>query len=189
MSRSDRDSLRELLDSAKTLEDFSAIEDLIEEQERQRQEADKWIAATLGEVAEFFGLTVQAVKQWRMETPPVPGDHGRYPLKDIVAWRLGRLNGSTTLEAKRQADVESVRLVNEKRAMDNAIKRGTLIEREEVERDMALLWSRLVIRLQSIADKIANLVPAEQKPATKQRIEQEIHIMQKEFTDALEDLL
>ena len=73
--------------------------------------------------------------------------------------------------------------------MENAQKRGLLIEREEVERDMALLWSRLAARLVGIADRVTTLVPADLKVITKDRVEQEIRIIQKEFTDSLGDLI
>ena len=80
-------------------------------------------------------------------------------------------------------------LSRHKRAMENAQKRGLLIEREEVERDMALLWSRLAARLMGVADRVATLVPAEIKVTTKDRVEQEIRIIQKEFIDSLGDLI
>jgi hypothetical protein len=188
MSKSDASYLSELLASADTPEDLRAIEELIAEQEQTETLRGKWVCRTLAEVAEFFGLAVQTVKQWRMESPAMPGSDGQYPLREIVQWRLNKLAGSSVLDAKRQADLESIRLVNEKRAMENAHKRGLLIEREEVERDMSLLWSRLAARLTGIADRIATIVPAEMKGTAKERVEQEIRIIQKEFVDSLGDL-
>jgi hypothetical protein len=54
---------------------------------------------------------------------------------------------------------------------------------------MALLWSRLAARLVGIADRVTTLVPADLKVTTKDRVEQEIRIIQKEFTDSLGDLI
>jgi hypothetical protein len=189
LSRSDASYLAELLASAESPEDLQAVEELLAEHEQGEKTRDKWVCRTLAEVAEFFGLAVQTVKQWRMESPAMPGAEGRYPLRDIVQWRLNKLAGSTVLDAKRQADLESIKLVNDKRAMENAQKRGLLIEREEVERDMALLWSRLAARLVGVADRVATIVPAEIKATTKERVEQEIRIIQKEFLDSLGDLI
>lgn len=189
MSKKDVNYLAELLASAESPEDLQAVEELLAEQEQAEKTRDKWTCKTLAEVAEFFGLAVQTVKQWRMESPAMPGSEGRYPLRDIVQWRISKLAGNTVLDAKRQADLESIRLVNDKRAMENAQKRGLLIEREEVERDMALLWSRLAARLMGVADRVATLVPAEIKVTTKDRVEQEIRIIQKEFVDSLGDLI
>jgi len=177
-----------LLDSADSPDDLQAIEDLLEAEER-RQHSTRWECRTLAEVAEFFGLAVQTVKQWRTESPPMPGVEGRYPLQQIVAWRLAKLQSNSTSDAKKLAEVEAIRLVNERRTMENAHKRGLLIEREEIERDMSLLWSRLSARLQGIGERIAALVPAEMKATTKQRVEQEVRVIQKEFTDGLEELV
>ena len=180
--------LLELLDSADSADDLQAIEDLLEAEER-KQHSTRWECRTLAEVAEFFGLAVQTVKQWRTESPPMPGTEGRYPLQQIVAWRLAKLQSNSTSDAKKLAEVEAIRLVNERRTMENAHKRGLLIEREEIERDMSLLWSRLSARLQGIGERIAALVPAEMKATTKQRVEQEVRVIQKEFTDGLEELV
>lgn len=189
MSESDASYLAELLASADTPEDLQAVEQLLAEQEARQSQRPKWTATTLAEVAEFFGLALQTVKQWRTESPPMPGGDGGYPMKEVVAWRLAKLQNNSTSDAKKLAEVESIRLVNERRQMENAHKRGLLIEREEIERDMSLLWSRLSARLQGIPDRISTLVPAEIKATAKQRVEQEIHVIQKEFTDSLGELL
>ena len=54
--------LLELLDSADSADDLQAIEDLLEAEER-KQHSTRWECRTLAEVAEFFGLAVQTVKQ------------------------------------------------------------------------------------------------------------------------------
>jgi hypothetical protein len=174
LSESDASYLAELLASADTPDDLQAVEQLLAEQEARRAQQPKWTAATLAEVAEFFGLALQTVG---------------YPLKEVVAWRLAKLQSNSTSDAKKLAEVEAIRLVNERRTMENAHKRGLLIEREEIERDMSLLWSRLSARLQGIGERIAGLVPAEMKATTKQRVEQEVRVIQKEFTDGLEELV
>jgi phage terminase Nu1 subunit (DNA packaging protein) len=179
-----------LLDSADSPDDLQAIEDLLEAEER-RQHSTRWECRTLAEVAEFFGLAVQTVKQWRTESPPMPGTEGRYPLQQIVAWRLAKATGnaSTTSEEKRQAEIEQIRLQSEKRRIENAKKRGELIERVEIERDMALLWSRLVSRLQSLPEKLARLAPDAAKAETLRLATNEIDIARREFCDSLEDLV
>jgi phage terminase Nu1 subunit (DNA packaging protein) len=161
------------------------------EAEERKQHSTRWECRTLAEVAEFFGLAVQTVKQWRTESPPMPGTEGRYPLQQIVAWRLAKATGnaSTTSEEKRQAEIEQIRLQSEKRRIENAKKRGELIERVEIERDMALLWSRLVSRLQSLPEKLARLAPDAAKAETLRLATNEIDIARREFCDSLEDLV
>jgi len=47
----------------------------------------------------------------------------------------------------------------------------------------------LAARLQGIGERVAGLVPQEIKATTKERVEQEIRVIQKEFTDGLGDLI
>lgn len=180
--------LTELLASAETTEDFEAIEQLIEEEE-ERSRPKKWNARTLAEVAEFFGLALQTVKQWRIETPPMPGIEGAYPLQEIVAWRFAKLNQSATSEQKRQAEIEQIKLANDKRRMENDKRRGQLIDREEIERDMAIIWSRLAARMAALPEKVARLLPDAAKQTSMRLVQQEIDVARKEFVDSLEDLV
>jgi phage terminase Nu1 subunit (DNA packaging protein) len=179
--------LSELLDSAQTPDDLAAIEELLAEEE-QRQEGGKWIARTLGEVADFFGLAKPTVNAWRTEVPPMPGEPGRYPLNEIVAWRLGKVQASPTAEAKRVAEIEHIKLANEKRRMENDLRRGQLIEREEIERDMSLIWSRLAARLANLPERVSRLLPDSAKSAGAKLVAQEIETARREFADSLEDL-
>ena len=85
--------------------------------------------------------------------------------------------------------MEQIGLPSEKRRIENAKKRGELIERVEIERDMALLWSRLVSRLQSLPEKLARLAPDAAKAETLRLATNEIDIARREFCDSLEDLV
>lgn len=99
MSRNDATYLAELLASAETPEDLAAIEQLLAEQEARTAAVGKWRARTLAEVAQFFGLAVQTVKQWRTESPPMPGGDGGYDLSEVVRWRLAKLQNSGAMDA------------------------------------------------------------------------------------------
>jgi hypothetical protein len=54
---------------------------------------------------------------------------------------------------------------------------------------MALLWSRLVSRLQSLPEKLARLAPDAAKAETLRLATNEIDIARREFCDSLEDLV
>ncbi len=126
-------SLKELLESADTPEDLAAVEELIAELEASRPESSRWSVETLGEVAEFFGLAVQTVKQWRTETPQMPGQPGAWPLPEIVRWRLAKLAGSDLATAKKQADLELQLVAVEQKKLDLARQKAELVELSEVE--------------------------------------------------------
>lgn len=180
--------LAELLASAETEEDLQAIEQLIAEHESQTA-INKWTAKTLQEVAQFFGMATQTVKGWRTESPPMPGKEGAYPLNEIAIWRLQKAQLSATTEVKREAEIEHIKLANEKRRMENALRRKQLIEREEVERDMALIWSRLAARLANLPERISRLLPDAAKSAAAKMVTQELETARREFADSLEDLI
>lgn len=91
MQNTERDYLRNLIEQATTPEELKAANDLLREW-KAKQVGDRWHVKTLGEVAEFFGLHAQTVKQWRTETPPMPGEEGRWDLQAIVLWRFQKLN-------------------------------------------------------------------------------------------------
>ena len=49
---------------------------------------DTYVASTLRDVAEFFGVQEQTVRQWRMRADPMPGEPGRWDLSRITLWRI-----------------------------------------------------------------------------------------------------
>lgn len=46
-----------------------------------------WYIGSLWEIAEFFGVSVQTICNWRKKArEPMPGTHGRYYIPEIVQW-------------------------------------------------------------------------------------------------------
>lgn len=129
--------MKELIASAATPEDLQAVAELLAEAEshtaQQAASRDKWEVATLGDVAGFFGLQTQTVKQWRTESPPMPGQEGAWPLPAIVRWRHQKLTQSDIRTAKQQADLELQQVAVEQKRLDLARQKGELVELSEVE--------------------------------------------------------
>lgn len=176
MSKEKLASLNELLLSAETEEDLLALEQLMSEcgehpeaQDQPPQPQTKavgsggarWVASTLSEVAEFFGLAVQTVKQWRTESPPMPGDRGNYPLNEIVKWRERKLSQSDLTAAKKQADLEAVKVTTEQRRLELAKDRGEVVEIAEVERWAATALIECREMVMQLPQMIAGASPPE----------------------------
>ncbi len=53
-------------------------------------EPTAWTAETLQEVALFCGVAEATVRAWRISSPPMPGEPGRWHLPSITQWRLDR---------------------------------------------------------------------------------------------------
>lgn len=130
---------------------------------------------TLADVAAFFGVAVQTVKQWRMErADPMPGVEGRYPLDEITRWKLARVDRFTpTVEGEKEkpADVVAKHRA-ELLAIEVEQRRGELIEVDVVER----LISRHVAVHNTLADelkdKVLNLLPRSVTGDARKRVMQ-----------------
>lgn len=136
MSSIERSDLPGLLSLCQTPEDFAQYDlweaDVVAREAKQ----GKWIARTLGEVAEFLGVALQTVKQWRMETPAMPGDDGKYDLQQVVKWRLDKVLQSDLAAAKRQQDFELGKIQVETKQIELDREKGLILDRHDVE-----LWA------------------------------------------------
>ena len=95
LTSTETDSLADFLNSATSPEDLQAVEQLMEEAtaEKQRQTPtqsqrpksnDRWNVPRLADVAEFMGVALQTVKQWRTESNPMPGTPGEFNVADVA---------------------------------------------------------------------------------------------------------
>jgi hypothetical protein len=140
LSESGLSYLAELLASAESEQDLRAIEELIAEQESRTAQAGRWRARTLAEVAQFFGVATQTVKQWRTETPPMPGTEGAWDLSEIVRWKMDRLSGLTARSAKAMQDLERGKVKLQAEQLELEQLKASLVERADVEE-----WATIVL--------------------------------------------
>lgn len=135
------------------------IERLLEENEQPQR---RWTAASLSEVAAFFGLSTQTVKAWRTENPACPGsDPDGWPLDAITRWRHAKLTNSDVNTAQKEATLESTQLANDAKRLELAKERGELLERAAVE-----LWASQAIitfreTLMALSENLATSCPHE----------------------------
>lgn len=176
MSSIDDNSLKELIASAATPEDLQAVAELLAEAEshtaQQAASRDKWEVATLGDVAEFFGLQTQTVKQWRTESPPMPGQEGAWPLPDIVKWRHQKAVQSDVRTAKQQADLELQQVAVEQKRLDLARQKGELVALADVERTVA----EFVVIAREMALQLPESIAASSSPADREHARREAEV-------------
>ena len=101
---------------------------------RRSKERPSFVVATLAEVAEFFGVGINAVNDWRGQPEPMPGVNGCYDLSEIVKWKLGR--GRQTSGLREELTAADIRLKTAQaraKELDNDIAAGELVERRNVE--------------------------------------------------------
>ena len=123
----------------------------------------RWNVSTLSIVAEFFGVATSTVKGWRMESPPMPGSDGSWPLDAITRWRAAKITGSDLVTAQKQATLEATVLANDARRLGLEREKGELLARDDVERwvAQALISTREVFMSQP--ETLAIAMPPEHR--------------------------
>ena len=116
--------------------------------------------------------SVEVIRAWRKKNVR-PASNGNP--RSYSEARLALLKNQTLREAE----------LAEKYAIENAVRRGELVERADIERDLAVAMSRLVNRLNSLGTRCANLCPAELKVPVKNSIEETVRLALKEIAEDL----
>lgn len=123
-----------MIASAQTPEDLQAVADLIAEAERLQGSGAspaRWVVKTLGEVATFFGVEGQTVREWRSGANPMPGEQGQWDLSVITQWRCDRLKAlGANAKSAEEKEIELAILKEdlEKKRLANQMKSGALID-------------------------------------------------------------
>ena len=122
--------------------------------------ASRWTARTLGEVAAFFALQLQTVKEWRTGPDPMPGQEGAWPLDTIVAWRFAKLQFSLRrAEGKGTLETDQLEIANARSLIKLRNEAGALISREAAKAAVAQMFHRLRGQIEQLADILATSVP------------------------------
>lgn len=146
---------REQIEAAQTPEELAAL------LATHDASSGRWIAGTLSEVAEFFGVATTTVKGWRMEAPPMPGSDAGWPLDAITRWRHAKLTTSDIVTAQKQATLEATQLANEARRLELSKERGELLDRTDVERWAATALIEVREMLMQLPEILATSSPPE----------------------------
>jgi hypothetical protein len=151
--------LLDIVPSLVTIEDFKVWDGMIAELDAREASHDKWTASTLGDVAEFFGAALQTVKQWRMESPPMPGIPGNYPLPEITKWRRDKDMQSDLAAAKRQQDFELGKIQVETKQIELDREKALIVDRQDVELWAATALVELRESIMQLPEKLAASAP------------------------------
>ena len=156
------ETLQRLAQSAETPEQIESIRRLYEIHTEQAAD-DSHTVGTLAEVAAFFGLAESTVSQWTQRTPPVPGNPGSWPLREIVQWREAWLTQADLQARSRQQAFElgEVKLASER--LELAEKRRQLLDRDDVEH-----WAGVaMVEFRETVMQLKEMLTASAPPETK----------------------
>lgn len=109
---------------------------------------------TQDQAAALLGVTTRRLRQKESEdNPPPRSTEGGYPCIKYGEWLRRRDDLDITVERARVAKEQADKL-----EMENAVRRGELIEREDVDRGLGEVAMRVRARLLSLPSKAAPMV-------------------------------
>lgn len=186
MSNIDRQGLRELLLAAESPEDLAECDRLEQELQRAESESDRFLLRTLSEVAEFFGLDEHTIRTWRLKTPPMPGEAGRWPIKEIVRWRCDWIQQSDLAAAKRQQDFDLGAINLERERIELAKQKGEILDRADVELWAATALTELREGVMQLPEILAASAPQELKDFAREETDRHCRDLLEATTRRLE---
>ena len=163
MSSSELDYISDSINSAASPEDMQAAAELLAEEESKRALRDRFDLITLSEVGEFFGLDEQTIRTWRLKTPAMPGEPGRWPIKRIVQWRCEWIQQTDLAAAKRQQDFELGKIQVETKQIELDREKGLILDRQDVELFVATALVELRETIMQLPEKLAASAPQDLK--------------------------
>lgn len=116
-------------------------------------------------LARLFGVTMETLRQWRIDGLPDEGKTGksvRFDVRKAIAWRVQRAaNAETPDDSKaRKLKAEAERL-----EMQNAETRGELVRRDTVEREAREEAETLKQAMMNIPPRLAQILANESNAA------------------------
>lgn len=160
--------LRDLITSAETPDTLRAAEQLLLSLEAEQSRQAKWTCRTLQEVAEFFGVSLSSVKQWRIENPPMPGDESGYNLREIVQWRLLRQASSPLKDEQDRQRIAMGELRMEQQRIELEKLKGSLLSRQDVEEWATQAIIQFREAMMQIPQAVAQFAPVEYRTGIEQ---------------------
>lgn len=126
---------------------------------RPKSARKSFVVKTTVEVADFFGVTKQAVSQWIRANDPMPRQRGGYDLSKIAQWRSRQQAGNSLADELKLADIRLKTVQAQQKELDMEIQKGELIPSVDVERwaSMALIETREMVM--TLPELIATSTP------------------------------
>jgi hypothetical protein len=135
---------------------------------------------TLSDVAAVLGVQPQTVRAWRMESPPMPGEPGRYNLDEIEAWKNQRASRNETpgmaelnVESQRAELWRRLESVRGKRLKNDEFE-NSLIPVATLEQDLEILSSIINRKFERFHERCAARVAHITSPELTEGLSQEI---------------
>jgi hypothetical protein len=134
----------------------------------------QFIVKTLGDVAAFFDVALQTVKQWRVGADGMPGKPGAFDLAEITRWRIERekKNNRNAPEGSRKEQLEEAKLAIDvqKRKLQYDRLAGTLVDVDAVARLLERAIHEHNAQADQLHDRIEVLLPESLTTDERERV-------------------
>ncbi len=164
----DASYLQELLLSAETPEQLQHAERMLLQLEAEQAQQNRWRCDGLKHVAEFFGVSLSTVKQWRQESPPMPGDETGYDLREVVAWRIAKQAASPLREEKQRQEIELGEIRKQQQQIELDKLRGALVALSDVEEWATHAVVQFREAVMQIPQAVAQFAPVKHRKSIEQ---------------------
>jgi len=143
----------------------------------------KYSDRTLGDVADFFGVGLDAVKKWRSGPDPMPEKVGnRWPLDEIARWRLGRvLAPKETSEQRELLELRKLSAEVEAKEMALRQKAAALVDRTAAIATITEMFNRVRQRLLAAPEELASALPQSLRSEFVVELKHKMNLILKEF--------
>jgi hypothetical protein len=186
LTQSELNYISSSIDSASTPEDLQAAAELLEEAKQKVLPRDRFLLSTLSEVADCFGLDEHTIRTWRLKNPPMPGEPGQWPLKQIIKWRCDWIQQSDLAAAKRQQDFEMGAIQLERERNELAKEKGEIVQRTDVELWATVALTELREGIMQLPEMLAASAPQDLKDFTREETDRHCRDLLEATTRRLE---
>ncbi len=141
-------------------------------------------AKSLGQLASWFGVSVNTIKTGWRRSGDMPGREGAWPLAEILLWKLRRdvapaeteeaQTRRSSLDRKREADARKAEADASAKELKNSVAAGQLLHRADVEREMSEHIAVVRHTLTRIPAQLLPQLPKKLAHSTSEIVRQEI---------------
>ena len=130
---------------------------------RPKSKRRSFVVVTAVEVAEFFGVTEQAVSKWRRADDPMPKQRGGYDLSKVAQWLRRQSSTSGLSEELKVADIRLKTIQAQQKELELEIQKKELVAIADVERWAAVCIVEFREMVMTLPEILAGSSPPESK--------------------------
>jgi hypothetical protein len=149
----------------------------------------RWVVETLGDVAEFFGVELVTVREWRTGPVPMPGDQGAWDLKAITRWRCERLKANVNAKPKeiQELEIREKQIDVAKKELILRQKQGDLVSRTAAKAKLFEIMNDARVQLEALPGAMGSRVDPKYRDDLTQSLEKQVRLILKAMQNKAEN--